>query len=234
MKIRLLFLAIFIIIILSILLSLFIAPFIKAQYTDFIIDCSHRNHSKSSVIKNSQYKNFDATGKILFIGDSIVEFGIWDELIPNQKILNRGAGSEATIDILDKIEMLTDSNPESVIIMAGINDFSQRCSSAETFINYKKIVENFLKDQKKVYIVSTLLCSPFYEKNCTDKLDRITRLNNHLYEYAHDNKNLIFIDSNSVMSESGVLIKNYTNDGIHLNSNGYKVLAKKIQESISK
>ena len=44
---------------------------------------------------------------IIFLGDSITEYGQWDEFIPDPKVRNRGIAGDTTPNLLKRLEAVT-------------------------------------------------------------------------------------------------------------------------------
>ena len=73
----------------------------------------------------SRRRLFDAVPvparRVLFIGDSITEGGLWGDLFPEIPTTNRGIGGEGTIDLLERVES-TINDPIAVSLLIGTND----------------------------------------------------------------------------------------------------------------
>jgi len=62
-----------------------------------------------------------AKGRVLFLGDSITEGGMWPDLFPDLATSNRGIGGEATYDLLERLDGAL-NDPAVVCLMIGTND----------------------------------------------------------------------------------------------------------------
>ena len=60
-------------------------------------------------------------GRVLFLGDSITEGGLWGDLFPELPTTNRGIGGEATYDLLERVDAAI-NDPLAVSLMIGTND----------------------------------------------------------------------------------------------------------------
>lgn len=60
-------------------------------------------------------------GRVLFLGDSITEGGLWSDLFPELPTTNRGIGGEATYDLLERVDA-TINDPIAVSLLIGTND----------------------------------------------------------------------------------------------------------------
>ena len=59
--------------------------------------------------------------RVLFLGDSITEAGLWPDLFPELRTTNRGIGGEATYDLIDRVDDAL-NDPAAVSLLIGTND----------------------------------------------------------------------------------------------------------------
>ncbi|TCJ31221.1 GDSL-type esterase/lipase family protein [Nocardioides jejuensis] len=59
--------------------------------------------------------------RVLFLGDSITEGGLWPDLFPDLPTTNRGIGGEATYDLIERLDEAINA-PLAVSLMIGTND----------------------------------------------------------------------------------------------------------------
>lgn len=59
--------------------------------------------------------------RVLFIGDSITEGGLWSDLLPELPTTNRGIGGEATYDLAERVDEAI-NDPVAVSLLIGTND----------------------------------------------------------------------------------------------------------------
>lgn len=60
-------------------------------------------------------------GRVLFLGDSITEAGLWPDLFPDLPTSNRGIGGEATYDLSERLDAMI-NEPLAISLMIGTND----------------------------------------------------------------------------------------------------------------
>ena len=60
-------------------------------------------------------------GRVVFLGDSITEGGLWEELFPDLWILNRGIGGDTTVDLRERLDDAI-NEPRVVSLLIGTND----------------------------------------------------------------------------------------------------------------
>ena len=173
--------------------------------------------------------------EIIFIGDSIIDGCEWSEMFSQKNIKNRGISGDVTQGVLDRLDEVTESKPEKVFLMIGTNDLARGISSETVIENLGLIIKeiNTASPQTKVYVHSILPVNDYYENfsGHTSKGAEIALVNlaiqNRLMGDFH------FIDLYGAFTNSDQKLDiNLTNDGLHLNGDGYQLWAAKIKEYI--
>lgn len=59
--------------------------------------------------------------RVLFLGDSITEAGLWPDLFPELPTSNRGIGGEGTYDLLERLDQAV-NDPIAINLLIGTND----------------------------------------------------------------------------------------------------------------
>ena len=170
--------------------------------------------------KKSQFEMLEQNDKYktVMIGDSITDGGLWNELLNNDLMQNRGIAGDTTDGVLDRLDSVN-KNLKQAFIMIGINDFFQEKSVDYVFSNYLKIIENLQQKGIKVYIQSTLFVG---ESKPAKYNQKVEALNEKLKSYAKENS-LIFIDLNTILAPNKTLKNEYSSDELHLNGKAYKL-----------
>lgn len=178
----------------------------------------HKKSQFEMLVQKNKYKT-------VMIGDSITDGGLWNELLDNNLIQNRGIAGDTTDGVLDRLDSIN-KNIENAFIMIGINDFFQEKSVEYVFSNYQKIIKILEVKNIKVSIQSTL----FVDENKPSKYnERVEQLNKKLEDFAIKNK-LVFIDLNKKLAPNKTLKKEYSFDGLHLNGTAYTIWANEIKK----
>ena len=176
--------------------------------------------------KKSLFENLpDTNNEIIFLGNSITDGCDWSELFRNSNVKNRGISGDITDGILFRLDEVVRSNPNQIFIMIGVNDLSQNKSPDYVLTNYSKILLAIKEASPKtqVFVQSILPVNDGFGKfgNHTNKGAEIKQVNKQLASLAR-NFNYSYIDLTDVFSDKdGKLIKEYTNDGLHLTAAGY-------------
>lgn len=190
-----------------------------------------KNISPYYLSKVSQFSELKGSDKfsIVMIGDSITDGAEWYELLKNNEVQNRGIGGDTTKGILDRLDTINKSIKKA-FIMIGINDIGRYKRVDEIYNNYIKILEDLERKDIKVYIQSVLYVGKNFPNS--DYFNKeVKNLNKKLEQIAND-KNIDFIDLNSIFAPNDYLEKIYTDDEIHLNGKAYILWANEILKYI--
>lgn len=158
----------------------------------------------------------------MFIGDSITDYGEFQEYFPNEVVLNRGIRNDWTGGVLNRIQEVVDRNPKEAYLMIGVNDLRYKTEDDVYKRNVEKIVDSFKGKDTKLAIQSILpVNNGLFGNEVTN--DQVKRFNVILQRIAED-KGIEYIDlHSSFVDKNGQLDKQYTEDGLHVNGKGYKV-----------
>lgn len=208
--------------IISILLILLISQ-IFAQQTPYW------NH------KVSMFKLMPNTkGEIIFLGDSITDRCEWFELFGNPSIKNRGLSGDKTSGVLDRLSEVTESKPDKIFIMIGVNDLRHDVSIEDIIKNYQSILEKINSDSPltKIYIQSVLPINDLIGKPKTTS-GEVVKLNTKIENLASQFKIPFINIFESLVDEQGRLDKKYSEDGLHINGEGYSVWKSIIEKYVN-
>ena len=178
---------------------------------------------------------------VVFMGNSITEN--WSlhspDFFKNNPFLNRGIGGQTTPQMLIRFKPdVVNLNPQSVVILAGINDIAGNTGPMEI----SNIAENIFSMAEiakeygiQVYICSVLPAKDFPWSPNIEPAKKVIKLNNVLREYCLKN-NIVYVDYYSKMEDGrgGLKVPEYTSavDLVHPNSDGYAVMESIILKAI--
>lgn len=223
-----------------ILIILFSIIFFRENYPSRIYNRFQIPKRNTSFVKpiyyddyKSLYEKFDCKNKIVFIGDSITNHCNWNELLGQNDIVNRGIGNDTTDGVLDRLDLCLRQKPKSIFIMIGINDIYNNRSIETIKTNYSKIIDKILNNNVQLFIQSTLNTNKTQPKYSVEYENKIKILNNYLQEQCKM-KSIQYIDVNKGLTENNILSPKYSNDGVHLNGNGYMIWKKIVSPYINK
>ena len=160
---------------------------------------------------------------VVFLGNSITQGGKdWSKRLNYPNIKNRGIGGDVTDGVLARIDEIVYFKPKAVFLLIGINDLWNNGSPDNPSAEY--IGNNIIKiaqvisakaPKTKVYVQTVLPIDKEIYKNNILKVNEIIEANEK--ENAYE-----IIDLYSIFAtENGLIKKELSSDGIHLNEKGY-------------
>jgi len=174
--------------------------------------------------KSSLYETFTSKSDVVMFGDSYMEYGNWSDIFP-ARISNRGIAGDDTLGMLARVEQAWRESPKKVFIMAGINDIDKNIPTSVTVKNIKEITEILNQRGIEVYVNSVVYSGESQKK----RNKYVAEINSQLEELSK-NSTFTFINLNDVLAPHGVMLKSYSSDDTHLNSEGYKVWRDKLEQ----
>ena len=195
-----------------------------------------------------RYKNENAKlgnpspgeNRIVFMGNSITEG--WSRLNPEffsgKPYINRGISGQTTPQMLIRFRPdVIDLKPAVVVILAGTNDIAGNTGPSTLEMIEGNIISmaELARANGIIVVLSSVL--PAYDypwKPGLNPAEKIAALNEMIKRYA-DKKGIVYLDYYvSMVDERKGLKDTYTNDGVHPNEAGYKVMAPLAEEAIAK
>lgn len=190
--------------------------------------------------KNKEVKN----AKVVFMGNSITEN--WNRFRPeffqeNDGYICRGISGQVTAQMLARFRSdVINLKPETVVILAGTNDIAMN----QGYVSIDHIFENIISmvELAKVNGINVVLCSVLpadryswsWEVNRERAIQSIDELNDKLITYAKKHK-IAYADYFSEMvDENQALRKEFQQDAVHPNKEGYIVMERVIQKILNK
>ena len=162
---------------------------------------------------------------IIFLGNSITDGGEFAELFENPNVKNRGINSDTLDGVMERLRQITAGKPKKIFLLIGINDISHGVKPDEMIEKYKEIIDYISSNspETELFVQSVLPINNSFKryKNLVCKENDINKTNSLLKELTADT-NVTYIDLWSVFSDgNGNLDSSFTNDGLHLNGQGY-------------
>ena len=164
---------------------------------------------------------------IVMLGNSITDGGEWAEILDNVHVRNRGISDDTTDGVLQRLGSITDGRPAKLFLMIGINDFAQGISGDSIARNIEQIICRIKAEspETEVYVQSILPIS--------DEITLFPGHKAHLSQVAPTNamiraicerQGVTYVDLySSFVTSDGKLDLKYSNDGLHLLGEGYKL-----------
>lgn len=209
----------------------------------FLFACSTINAEEKKILKRWEkvIQNFEMMDKqnpppknpILFIGAS--NFRRWDlkKNFSDLPTVNRAFGGSMLSESIFYIDRIVyPYNPKTIILYAGANDMSRgRKTPLQVLESYQEFVKLVHKKFPETRIVFLSLPYFYRYRDMPEKNADVTKVNQLILDETKKDDLLDFVEINEAMKDSeGKPRKDlFTNDGIHVNQDGYDVWAEKLR-----
>ncbi|NEO28837.1 MAG: acylhydrolase, partial [Kamptonema sp. SIO4C4] len=155
----------------------------------------------------------------LLVGDSLSAWFPTEDLPKRAFWLNQSISGENTQQIRQRLSLFAETRPQTIYVMAGINDLRQGVSEEAILENYRAIAQQLKQQHPQAKIVLQSLL-PTRDQTLNP---RIRRLNQALAQIAETEK-LLYLNLHAFfVDNNGHLHRDFTTDGIHLTADGYEV-----------
>jgi lysophospholipase L1-like esterase len=212
------------------LLNLF---YFKANSQPVKWDSTFRPNNYS--LKVGLFKSYpNATSDIVFLGNSITAGTDWNEQLGTTNARNRGISGDITFGVIERLQEVTEGKPAKVFLLIGINDVSRNIPDSVILNNYKRIVTTIKREspQTQVYFHTLMPVNNEFTqfKNHYNKDEHILWLNEQIKLLSKQERFTVIDLYPHFVNADKKLDKKYTEDGLHLNADGYKVWTKILKE----
>lgn len=180
--------------------------------------------------------------RVIFFGDSITDKWDLSQYFPDKHYINRGISGQTTSQMLLRFRQdVINLKPDVVVILAGTNDIAGNTGT----ISLPDIEGNLtsMAELARVHSIALVLSSVTPVNNYTPASQRffadrppseIVRLNQWIKAYCA-NTNCYYLDYfGSMVDGSGLLKRALSEDGLHPNDAGYKMMAPLAESAIDK
>jgi lysophospholipase L1-like esterase len=182
--------------------------------------------------------------RVIFIGDSITDYWKLADYFPSRPyaVMNRGIDGQTTPQMLVRFRQdVIDLHPKVLVVLAGTNDVAGvtgRTRNEDIEANYASMAE--LARAHKIHLVfSSLLPVYNYTEEAKESFalrpaERILALNRWLKDYCSKN-GLVYLDYfSALVDDRGMMKRDLSDDGLHPNVAGYKVMAPLAEKAIAR
>jgi len=187
---------------------------------------------------NIKVKEQDKKNSVVFYGNSITDFWIRsdNDFFQKNNFIDRGISGQTTSQMLVRFrEDVVNLKPSAVVILAGTNDIAENTGP----ISIENIFGNIVSmvEIAKANNIKSILCSvhPVYQYSWNKKIEpvgKIKELNRLIKQYA-DANNIPYADYyTAFVDERGGIPEKYSQDGVHPNSAGYKIMEEIVSKCI--
>jgi lysophospholipase L1-like esterase len=222
-------------------------------YPNPIIDIKHQQEWQMNLYEEriEHFKKHPiGNNKIVFLGNSITEGGgDWNKKFNVHNIVNRGISGDITEGILVRLDEIIFYKPIAVFLLIGINDIfdtdilnREKITPLYVANNIIKIANQIIDQSPSTEIfIQTILPvnheiyieeNGFFPEHNVPLSEQIIQINSMIIHQA-DVQQYKVIDLHSLfINQDGLMNREYTTDGVHLNHNGYGVWVKCIHSYI--
>jgi lysophospholipase L1-like esterase len=154
---------------------------------------------------------------VVMLGDSLIEIGIWSELLEGLSVINRGVSGDDSAGVLQRLSEVLERHPRVICLEIGINDLQQGIPVDRVLDNVRAIVTAAAQTGSWLILQSVPFVVAGYRPDINPA---VNRLNTGLRELSNGAE-IGFFDLNAIVSYGGALDARNSFDGLHLNARGY-------------
>ncbi len=180
--------------------------------------------------------------RVVFFGDSITDFWRLNEYFPDSDYLNRGIAGQTSGQLLQRMkDDVIDLHPEAVLIMIGTNDLARATPVTAIESNYQVMADMAAAYKIKVIFAAVTPVSdyhkdqePTYERTLQRPPAQIKALNDWLQKFCSQ-RGYAYVDYfTATVDPAGQFQAELSEDGLHPNAKGYRVMAPLAAAAIDK
>ena len=162
---------------------------------------------------------------LLMLGDSLVEWGDWDVLLPGYSVINRGVAGEDVEGLSARLhdELEDAGQPDYILLMAGTNNLLMGNPY------FPAIYSTMLPRLRLTRPESTVIVNSILPMQIAPGREVIDRVNREL-EQAAASSGCCFLDMDEAWNLHCLPLTKpgFMEDGVHLTTRGYQVWAREI------
>ncbi len=166
-------------------------------------------------------------GGVLFLGDSITESAPFEYMFPGITVANHGVPGDTSAGALHRLALVTQNTPERVFIKIGTNDLNYGYDAEAIASNVFEIADRLHQEMQGVelYVISL---TP-REKQAMNAINKANQL---LQAGAVSSKYTFLNIAPYLKAADGAIDPQFSSDSLHLNTQGYKVWAEKMDACV--
>ncbi|MCX6623802.1 MAG: GDSL-type esterase/lipase family protein [Acidobacteria bacterium] len=175
-----------------------------------------------------------AKPRVVFLGDSITDGWRINEYFPDSDFVNRGISGQITGEMLGRMKAdVIDLKPAAMLVLAGTNDLA-RGTPLNIIQNNLTMIADLAEYHKIKPIFASILPVDDYHQPQTRRRppEQIKAMNQWLQQLCA-RRHFTYLDYFSrLVDAKGLLQEKLSDDGLHPNSAGYRIMAPLAQEAI--
>jgi lysophospholipase L1-like esterase len=173
----------------------------------------------------------------VLLGDSLSLWFPAEMLPPNRNWLNQGISGESTAGLLKRLNLLDEVQPQTILIMVGVNDLIKGTTDEQVLENHRNIIQRLKQKHPNSEIVMQSLLPHGGDRLTVENRDQVLQVSNErIYQLNQKLKALAgqsevqFLNLHSLfVDEDGLLLEVLSTDGLHLNAEGYRIWRSALQ-----
>jgi lysophospholipase L1-like esterase len=178
---------------------------------------------------------------VVFLGDSITDYWKLADYFPGKSYINRGIDGQTTPQMLVRFRQdVIDLHPKALVVLAGTNDIAGVTGPArneDIEANYASMAELARLHRVRVVFASLLPVNNYTddakESFALRPRERILALNAWLKNYCAKN-GFVYLDYfSAVADDKGMLKRDLSDEGLHPNAAGYRIMAPLAEKAIT-
>jgi lysophospholipase L1-like esterase len=179
--------------------------------------------------------------RVVFVGDSITDYWKLADYFPGKPYINRGIDGQSTPQMLVRFRQdVIGLHPTVLVVLAGTNDVAGVTGATrneDIEANYASMAELARLHHIRA-VFASLLPVNNYTEDAKESFalrphKRILALNTWLKDYCAKN-GLVYLDYFSAMVDGkGMLKRALSDEGLHPNASGYKIMAPLAEKAIA-
>jgi lysophospholipase L1-like esterase len=181
----------------------------------------------TQVVQFRSYPNSDKD--VIFLGNSITARTNWNELLGMPVARNRGISGDTTFGVLERLDEVYEGRPAKVFILIGINDISRNVPDKLILRNIGEIISRIRNGSPgtRVYLQTILPVNNTFNAypRHYNKDRHILKVNEGLRAMSGETQVTLIDLHPRFLDSEGRLDKKFTDEGLHLNAEGYTLWA---------
>jgi GDSL-like Lipase/Acylhydrolase family len=174
---------------------------------------------------------------IVFLGDSHVEMGSWYDLFHGgYAVRNCGLSMSRIEDIVSLTGALPCQAAAQVVILCGINNLAAGDTVDSSLLRYQVLIQAVRRKLKtsRISIVAVFPLRDDFHSGSAVRINNAVEQFNIGLKHLCETQKCRYLNINGFMTTpSGTLNANYTDDGLHLNEQGYRVFASALETKLA-
>lgn len=180
--------------------------------------------------------------RVVFFGDSITDIWRLNEYFPDSDYLNRGISGQTAGQLVQRMQDdVVNLHPAAVLILIGTNDLARETPVTTIESDYQMLADMATVNKIKVIFASVLPVSdyhkdedPTYERRLQRPPAFIKALNDWLQKFCNQ-RGFTYLDYYTAMVDPETQLQaDLSDDGLHPNAKGFRVMAPLATAAIAK